>query len=79
MGRKNRYSRRGRPSNRFKKGLKIRIVELDEEFDSYSDAARRIGGNRGSVYKCLNDEFGHNTHKGYTFEWVEDYEDYDFW
>lgn len=68
MGRKNKYFRRGRPSNRLKEGLKIRIVELDEEFDSYSDAARRIGGNRGSVYKCLNDEFGHNTHKGYTFE-----------
>lgn len=58
---------RGRPP----KHDYVRIIELDEIFPSYIEAAERIGGNRGCVYLCLR---GMRTrHLGYTFEYVKDY------
>lgn len=71
MPRRNRYSRRGRPSVYTKEGLKIRIVELGEDFESYSDAAKRIGGRRSGVYSCLRGTGNRKTHKGFTFKFVK--------
>nr|DAT64206.1 MAG TPA: PROTEIN/DNA Complex catalytic motif, Helix-turn-helix DNA [Caudoviricetes sp.] len=48
----------------------VRIIELDEIFPSYHEAADRINGNRGCVYLCLQGMRA--SHKGYTFEYVKD-------
>ena len=48
----------------------VRIIELDEIFPSYHEAADRIDGNRGCVYLCLQGM--RTSHKGYTFEYVKD-------
>ena len=69
--------RRGRPSEAEKMGLKIRIVELDETFDSYKSAAVRINGNPGGVYKCLSDVYPHEKHMGYHFEWYDEVDESD--
>lgn len=55
----------GRPSN-----VKIRIVETGEVVTGYSEAARRVKGNRGCVYLCLNNPYSRNKHKGYHFEFA---------
>lgn len=60
----------GRPS----KHPKIRIVGTDLIFDSYAEVAEYVGGNRGSVYRCL--EGDKKSHKGRQFEYVDDMEVY---
>lgn len=70
MGRKKHYQHRGRPSVCEKEGLKILVVELDEVFDSYGEAAKRIGGNKGAVYACLRGTGNRKNHMGYTFKFV---------
>lgn len=60
----------GRPSRH----SRIRIVGTELIFDSYAAVAEYVGGNRGSVYRCLEGE--KKTHKGYTFEYVDDEEVY---
>lgn len=49
MSRKKRYDRKGRPCNH----PKILIIETGEVVNSYNDAAKKVGGNRGNVYLCL--------------------------
>lgn len=71
MPRRNRYSKKGRPSVYQKEGLKIRIVELGEDFESFSEAANRIGGTRGGVHACLRGTGNRRTHMGYTFKFVK--------
>lgn len=54
---------RGRP------GVKIRIVETGEVFNSITDCAEHINGSVGTIHHVLN---GHRkTHKGYRFELVD--------
>lgn len=65
MSRKRRYDKRGRPPNH----SPVRIVELDEVFKSFNEAAIRIGGNRGLIELCLKGD--RYTHLGYTFEYVD--------
>ena len=65
MSRKKQYEKRGRPP----KHKPVRIVETDEVFKSYADAATRVGGNRGCVYLCLIGM--RHKHRGYSFEYVE--------
>jgi len=57
------------PSGGSKK-VPIRIVETDEFFDSISSCARAIGGRHGSIQQCLDGR--QRSHKGYTFEYVDD-------
>ena len=71
MPRRNRYTKKGRPSLYKKEGKKIRIVELGEDFESFSDAAKRIGGRRGGVHACLRGTGNRKTHMGYTFKFVK--------
>lgn len=66
MPRKKRFNKRGRPPN----GKKIRIVELDEVYDTYRKAAIRLGVNPGNVWLCLNGD--RRTCGGFTFEYVKD-------
>lgn len=49
MSRKNRYDHKGRPPV----GKKILIIETGEIVNSYNEAAKKVGGNRGNVYLCL--------------------------
>ena len=53
---------RGRP------GVKIRIVETGEVFDSITDCAEHINGSTGTIHHVLTGQ--RNTHKGYHFELV---------
>lgn len=71
MSRRNRYSRRGRPSLFDSEGLKVMICELGEVFDSYQAAAKRIGGRRSGVYACLKGTGGRRTHMGFHFKFVK--------
>ena len=52
----------------YAKGTPIRIVETGEIFESLSECARRIGGDPGSISKCLAGQ--RSTHLGYHFEYV---------
>ena len=54
---------RGRP------GIKIRIVETGEVFDSITDCAEHINGSTGTIHHVLTGQ--RNTHKGYHFELVD--------
>ncbi len=58
---------RGRPCS----PRQIEIVELNEVHTGYTEAAARVGGNRGCVYLCCNNPQGRNKHKGYTFRFYE--------
>lgn len=69
--RKRTRDRVGRPNLYESSGLKIMICELGEEFNSYSEAANRIGGRRGGVYSCLRGTGNRKTHMGYTFKFVK--------
>lgn len=60
-----RQSKNGRP---LEHDRPVRIVELDEVFPNYVEAAKRIDGNRGCVYQCLDGL--RKKHKGYSFEYV---------
>ena len=46
----------------------IRVVETGEVFESISECARRIGGDQGTISKCLAGKL--STHKGYHFEYA---------
>lgn len=48
----------------------VRIIETNEVLPSARLVADRIDGAYGDVYQCLRGE--RHTHKGYTFEYVED-------
>ena len=54
----------------YAKGTPIRIVETGEIFESIRECARRIGGDPGTISKCLAGE--RSTCCGYHFEYVED-------
>ena len=71
MGRKTKYKRVGRPSLFDTEGLKVLICELDEVFDSYQAAAKRIGGRRSGVYACLKGTGKRKTHMGFHFKFVK--------
>lgn len=57
---------RGRPPK-----TKIKIIETDEVVVGYSEVAKRIDGNRGCVYLCVNNPYSRKSHKGYHFELVK--------
>ena len=46
----------------------IRIVETGEVFESQHECARRIGGDQGTIARCLAGK--RSTHRGYHFEYV---------
>lgn len=48
----------------------VRIIETGEVFKNYIEAAKAIGGSRSNVYLCLTGNRA--SHKGYSFEYVED-------
>lgn len=48
----------------------VRIIETGEVLASARVVATRIDGAYGDVYQCLRGE--RHTHKGYTFEYVDD-------
>lgn len=56
----------GRPSTK-----RIRIIETNEIVTGYSAAAKKIKGNRGCVYLCLNNNVSRKKHMGYSFEFVK--------
>lgn len=56
----------GRPSK-----TRIRIIETGEIVIGYAEAARKIKGNRGCIYLCLNNNFSRKKHKGYSFEFAK--------
>ena len=51
-----------------KKTTPIRIVETGEVFESISECARRIGGDQGTISRCLAGK--RSTHRGYHFEYA---------
>jgi hypothetical protein len=53
-----------------RKGLPVRIVETGEEFESETACALAIDGHKQAINACLRGR--HKTHKGYTFEYVEE-------
>lgn len=60
----------GRPVNH----PKILIVELDKVVESYEEAAKAVGGNRGAICNILNNYIpgrGRKIHKGYHFQFIE--------
>jgi hypothetical protein len=62
-----RKSNRGRPGS----SKQIEIVELNEVYKGYAEAAARVNGNRGCVYLCCNNPQGRKKHKGYTFQFYK--------
>ena len=55
---------------RGRKGIKVRIVETGETFNSVLDCANSIGGSPGTIYDILNGKRNRYTHKGFHFETV---------
>lgn len=51
-------------------GIKVRIVETGEEFDSILECARHINGSAGTIHDVLHNNRGRTTHMGYHFEFV---------
>ena len=51
----------------------VRIVETGEVFPSLGECARTIGGNAGNISRCLHTDKS-DTHKGFHFERVVQYE-----
>lgn len=51
-------------------GIKIRIVETGEEFNSITECARYINGSAGTIHDVLHNNRGRTTHMGYHFEFV---------
>ena len=56
----------GRPSEK-----RIRIIETGELVTGYAEAARKVKGNRGCIYLCLNNNSSRKKHKGFSFEFVK--------
>ena len=56
---------RGRP------GIKVRIVETGEEFNSISDCAKAIDGSSGIIHDIINSNRNRHTYKGLHFEKIE--------
>jgi hypothetical protein len=50
-------------------GRRVRIKETNQIFRNARDAAKYVGGDYASVYKCLRGERG--KHQGYTFEYYD--------
>lgn len=48
---------------------RVKIVENGLIFRTIEDCARYLGGDSSSIYRVLRGE--RDTHKGYTFEWME--------
>ena len=53
---------RGRP------GIKVRIVETGEIFNSITECADAIGGSVGSIHDAIYENRSRRTHMGYHFE-----------
>ena len=54
-----------RPTRR---GRRILVVEMGEEFGSVSDAAEAVQGDRSNIYKVLRGQM--KSHRGYTYKYV---------
>lgn len=52
-------------------GRRVRIVETREEFATVRDCANYIRGDYSTIYKCL-EGLGRRSHRGYTFEYVNE-------
>ncbi len=48
----------------------VRIVETGEEFANATQCAKYIDGHQSVIWSCLHNK--QKTHKGYTFEYVEE-------
>ena len=60
---------RPRPSyGRPKRGGRVRIIETNQVFTNAYACAQYLGGDPGSIYKCLRRE--RETHLGYSYEYV---------
>ena len=56
-------------------GIRIRIVETGQEFQSIRDCARAIDGDFSAIAEILRGSNHRKTHKGYTFEHAGDEND----
>lgn len=56
---------------RGRKGIKIRIVETGEEFNSISECAASINGSVGSIHDALYNNRNRNSYRGMHFEFVD--------
>lgn len=65
--RREREPRDKRPNQRNSWGRCVRVIELDQIFDSVRECALAIGGDYSSIYQCLKGN--RKKHLGYTFEW----------
>lgn len=54
------------------RGLKVRIVETGQVFDTVRDAADFVNGDYSTIYQVLKNK--RYTHQGYSYEWVRDEE-----
>lgn len=52
-----------------RKGTKVKIVELNEIYNTISAAAKAVKGDQGAITKVLKGE--RQSHKGYTFEYAD--------
>ena len=57
-----------RKEYRGRKGIKLRIMETGEVYDSISDCAKNINGSSGTIYDILKGKRNRHTHKGFHFE-----------
>lgn len=55
---------RGRP------GMRVKIIETGEEFDSLTECAEAIGGNPAKIYEVLHGLNHRHSHRGYTFTFI---------
>lgn len=55
---------------RGRRGLKIKIVETGETFNSVTECARAINGSPGTIYDAIHNKRCRKTHKGFHFELI---------
>lgn len=51
-------------------GVKVRVLETGEIFDSITECANTIGGSPGTIHDILHGNRKRQTHKGFHFEMV---------
>lgn len=54
--------------NAGRKGIKVRIIETGEEFESITECEKAINGNNRHICDCLSGK--QKTHRGYHFEYI---------
>lgn len=51
-------------------GVKVRVIETGEKFDSITKCANAIGGSPGTIHDIVHGNRKRQTHKGFHFEIV---------